>query len=183
VTRNVKGLALGHLNLMYRGVTIDVASQSFSTPKRSFHVLDAPGHRDFIPNMIAGATQADFALLVLDASLGGFESGFAPLGQTREHALLVRSLGVQKLVIAVNKLDTVKWSEHRFNEISTQIRQFLSQVGYSTANIWFIPCSGLDGVNLVSKPDEPLLSWYSGPTLLGCIGLYPSKPTLIHRIN
>jgi elongation factor 1 alpha-like protein len=158
---------------MYRGVTIDVASQSFSTPKRSFHVLDAPGHRDFIPNMIAGATQADFALLVLDASLGGFESGFAHLGQTREHALLVRSLGVQKLVIAVNKLDTVKWSEHRFNEISTQIRQFLSQVGYSIANVWFIPCSGLDGVNLVSKPDEPLLSWYSGPTLLECIGLYP----------
>ena len=133
--------------------------------------------------MIAGATQADFALLVLDASHGGFESGFAPLGQTREHALLVRSLGVQKLVVAINKLDAVfpmlrcqllilqvEWSETRYDEIVTQMRQFLSQVGYSIVNVAFIPCSGLDGVNLVSRSDLELLSWYNGPTLLECIG-------------
>ena len=121
--------------------------------------------------MIAGATQADFALLVLDASLGGFESGFSPLGQTREHALLVRSLGVQKLVVAVNKLDMVEWSENRFDEISTQMRQFLSQVGYSLAKLWFIPCSGLNGINLVTKSNDPRLSWYRGSALLECIGL------------
>ena len=121
--------------------------------------------------MIAGATQADFALLVLDASLGGFESGFSPHGQTREHAVLVRSLGVQKLVVAVNKLDMVTWSEKRFNEISVQMRQFLSQVGYSMANLWFVPCSGLNGVNLVTKSEDPCLSWYKGSALLECIGL------------
>ena len=133
--------------------------------------------------MIAGATEADFALLVLDASAGGFESGFAPLGQTREHALLVRSLGVQKLVVAVNKLDAVssllrrdllilqvEWSETRYKDIVTQMRQFLSQVGYSIANVAFVPCSGLDGVNLVSRTDLKSLNWYSGPTLLECIG-------------
>lgn len=168
---------------MIRGVTIDIATQTFSTPKRSFHVLDAPGHRDFIPNMIAGATQADFALLVLDASLGAFESGFSPLGQTREHALLVRSLGVQKLVVAVNKLDVVEWSENRFNEISTQMRQFLSQVGYSMANLWFIPCSGLDGVNLVARSEDPRLSWYKGSALLECIGLQSKEHLLISRID
>ncbi|KAH9210290.1 hypothetical protein DL95DRAFT_526392 [Leptodontidium sp. 2 PMI_412] len=148
-----------------RGVTIDIATNKFETDKTSFTILDAPGHRDFIPNMIAGAAQADFAVLVVDASTGSFESGLK--GQTKEHALLVRSMGVQRLIIAINKLDTVSWSQDRFLEIQNQVSAFLTAAGFQPKNISFIPCSGLLGDNIArTSTENDLTSWYTGPTLV-----------------
>ncbi|KAH6679350.1 P-loop containing nucleoside triphosphate hydrolase protein [Halenospora varia] len=147
-----------------RGVTIDIAMNKFETEKTSFTILDAPGHRDFIPNMIAGASQADFAVLVIDSNTGSFESGLK--GQTKEHALLVRSMGVQRIIIVVNKLDTVDWSEERFLEISNQISAFLTAAGFLAKNITFIPASGLNGDNIARRSTEPTASWYKGPTLV-----------------
>ncbi|KAK3331969.1 P-loop containing nucleoside triphosphate hydrolase protein [Cercophora scortea] len=147
-----------------RGVTIDIATNRFETDKTAFTILDAPGHRDFIPNMIAGASQADFAILVIDASTGAFESGLK--GQTREHSLLIRSMGVSRIVVAVNKLDTVGWSQERFEEIKHQVHGFLSGTGFQSKNIAFVPLSGLRGDNLVRKTTEPAAGWYTGPTLV-----------------
>ncbi|KAL9015493.1 MAG: hypothetical protein Q9185_007113 [Variospora sp. 1 TL-2023] len=147
-----------------RGVTIDIAMNKFETENTSFTILDAPGHRDFIPNMIAGASQADFAVLVIDASIGSFESGLR--GQTKEHALLVRSMGVQRIVVAINKLDTVQWSQDRFDEIRQQISAFLTTAGFLAKNIVFVPCSGLTGDNIARQADDHQSSWYTGPILL-----------------
>lgn len=134
-------------------------------------LLDAPGHKDFIPNMISGAGQADVALLVVDATRGEFETGFDFGGQTREHALLVRSLGVTQLAVAINKLDTVSWSQERFNEIEKKLKLFLKQAGFKESDVTFVPCSGLTGQNLACKPTEnELVTWYDGPILLDVIG-------------
>lgn len=147
-----------------RGVTIDIATNNFETEKTSFTILDAPGHRDFVPNMIAGASQADFAVLVIDASTGNFESGLK--GQTKEHALLVRSIGVQRIIVAVNKMDIADWSEDRFQEIRQQMASFLHTAGFQPKNVTFIPCSGLAGENILSRTTDSRASWYTGPTLV-----------------
>lgn len=147
-----------------RGVTIDIATNQFETDKTAFTIVDAPGHRDFVPNMIAGASQADFAVLVIDSSVGKFESGLK--GQTKEHALLVRSMGVQKIVVAVNKMDTVQWDHERFEEIEQQISAFLTTAGFQDSNISFVPCSGVLGDNISRRTDDPHASWYTGRTLI-----------------
>ncbi|MCJ1312271.1 Hsp70 suppressor, GTPase facilitates ribosomal subunit dissociation [Agyrium rufum] len=152
-----------------RGVTIDIAMNKFETDSTSFTILDAPGHKDFIPNMIAGASQADFAVLVIDASPNSFESGLR--GQTKEHALLVRSMGVQRLVVAINKLDTIAWSQDRFEEIQQQVSSFLLAAGFQSKKIAYIPCSGLTGENITSPAKSPAFTrWYTtGPTLLAAL--------------
>ncbi|KAL2728344.1 HBS1-like protein [Vespula maculifrons] len=161
-----------------RGITMDVGHSKFETDNKCITLLDAPGHKDFIPNMITGATQADVALLVVDATRGEFETGFDSGGQTREHALLLRSLGVSQLAVVVNKLDTVNWSKERFNEIVDKMSVFLKQAGYRET-ITFVPCSGLSGENVVMPPKtEGLSNWYTGPTLVNVIDNFkcPERP-------
>ena len=156
------------------GVTMDIATNKFSTATTDFTILDAPGHRDFIPNMIAGASAADFAVLVVDASTGEFESGLQ--GQTKEHTLLVRSMGVSRLIIAINKVDTVNWSEPRFMEIKQQLTAFLISANFRVENLSFIPCAGLSGDNIVNPSTVPAANWYTGPPLLTLLESSSSNP-------
>lgn len=147
---------------------MDIALQTLNTPHRIITILDAPGHRDFIPNMISGASQADCALLVVDAAVGEFEAGFGRGGQTREHLLLVRSLGVSQVVVAINKLDQVEWAKSRYEEIVGLLKPFLVQSGFHPSKTKFVPVAAMDGVNLTRR--EPtgsvLYKWYKGPTLV-----------------
>ncbi|XP_051961097.1 HBS1-like protein [Xyrauchen texanus] len=150
-----------------RGVTMDVGMTKFETDSTVITLMDAPGHKDFIPNMITGAAQADVALLVVDASRGEFEAGFEAGGQTREHGLLVRSLGVTQLAVAVNKMDQVNWQQERFQEIVSKLGHFLKQTGFKDSDVFYIPTSGLSGENLTTRSKVPdLTAWYTGPCLL-----------------
>ncbi|KAG7211450.1 hypothetical protein KM043_010734 [Ampulex compressa] len=163
-----------------RGITMDIGYSKFETDTKSVTLLDAPGHKDFIPNMITGATQADVALLVVDATKGEFETGFDSGGQTREHALLLRSLGVSQLAVVVNKLDTVNWSKDRFNEIVDKMSAFLKQAGFKDT-VPFVPCSGLSGENIATPPKEHLSNWYTGPTLISVIDSFKSPERPINK--
>ncbi|XP_044279992.1 HBS1-like protein isoform X2 [Varanus komodoensis] len=150
-----------------RGVTMDVGMTKFETKTKVITLMDAPGHKDFIPNMITGAAQADVAILVVDASRGEFEAGFETGGQTREHGLLVRSLGVTQLAVAVNKMDQVNWQQERFQEIVSKLGQFLKQAGFKESDVAYIPTSGLGGENLVTRSQSSeLTKWYEGKCLL-----------------
>lgn len=152
-----------------RGITMDIALRSLKTNHRQITVLDAPGHKDFIPNMISGASQADCALLVVDATTGEFEAGFEKGGQTREHLLLTRSLGVAQVIVAINKLDQVEWSESRYKEICAVLRPFLAQSGFHPSKTKFVPVGAMQGINLLRREgadSSSLREWYSGPTLI-----------------
>jgi elongation factor 1-alpha len=149
-----------------RGITIDISLWKFETPKFYYTIIDAPGHRDFIKNMITGTSQADVAILVIASPPGEFEAGISKNGQTREHALLAFTLGVKQMIVLVNKMDdkNVSWSQARFDEIKNEVSSYLKKVGYDPTKVPFVPISGWQGDNMLEK--SPNLGWWKGPTLL-----------------
>ncbi|TLD11827.1 elongation factor-1a, partial [Venturia nashicola] len=143
-----------------RGITIDIALWKFETPKYNVTVIDAPGHRDFIKNMITGTSQADCAILIIAAGTGEFEAGISKDGQTREHALLAYTLGVKQLIVAINKMDTTKWSEARYQEIIKETSGFIKKVGFNPKHVPFVPISGFNGDNMIDVSTN--CPWYKG---------------------
>ncbi|XP_062267724.1 HBS1-like protein isoform X1 [Platichthys flesus] len=165
-----------------RGVTMDVGMTKFETNSKVVTLMDAPGHKDFIPNMITGAAQADVAVLVVDASRGEFEAGFESGGQTREHALLVRSLGVTQLAVAVNKMDQVNWQQERFQDIISKLGHFLKQAGFKESDVFYVPTSGLSGENLATRSSvSQLTSWYSGFSLMEQIDAFKAPQRSVDK--
>jgi elongation factor 1-alpha len=159
-----------------RGITIDIALWKFETSKFYFTIIDAPGHRDFIKNMITGTSQADVAVLVIASGTGEFEAGIAKNGQTREHALLSFTLGVKQMICAINKMDdkSVNYSEDRYNEIKNEVSGFLKKIGYNPNKIPFIPISGWNGDNMLERSTN--MGWWKGPTLLDALdNIVPPK--------
>jgi elongation factor 1-alpha len=143
-----------------RGITIDIALWKFETPKYEVTVIDAPGHRDFIKNMITGTSQADCAILIIASGIGEFEAGISKDGQTREHALLAYTLGVKQMIVACNKMDTAKWSEERFNEIVREVSSYIKKIGYNPKIVPFVPISGWHGDNMLEPSSN--MPWYKG---------------------
>jgi len=162
-----------------RGITIDIALWKFESPKYYFTVIDAPGHRDFIKNMITGTSQADCAILVIASGTGEFEAGIAQNGQTREHALLAYTLGVRQMIVAVNKMDdkSVNYSEARYNEIKTEVSNFIKKIGYNPEQVPFVPISGWNGDNMLERSAN--MPWYKGPILIEALDQIqePKRPS------
>ncbi|MCQ2070413.1 MAG: translation elongation factor EF-1 subunit alpha [archaeon] len=143
-----------------RGVTIDVAHKKFYTDKYYFTVIDAPGHRDFVKNMITGTSQADAAIITCSAVEG-------PQAQTKEHVFLATTLGVKQIIVAINKMDAVKYDEAKYKEAVEGMSKLLKMVGNKVENIPFIPVSAYEGDNI--KTASPNTAWYKGPTLIGAL--------------
>ncbi|VAH54345.1 unnamed protein product [Triticum turgidum subsp. durum] len=167
-----------------RGITMNVGVAYFDTKNYQVVMLDSPGHKDFVPNMISGVTQADAAVLVVDASLGSFESGMGVngVGQTKEHSQLIRSFGVENLIVAVNKMDSVEYSAERFNYVKSQLGIFLRSCGYKESAITWVPLSAMENENLVTAAsDTRLSSWFHGTCLLEAIDSSAPPPRDVSR--
>ncbi|XP_074280169.1 uncharacterized protein LOC141605347 [Silene latifolia] len=151
-----------------KGKTVEVGRAHFETETTRFTVLDAPGHKSYVPNMISGASQADIGVLVISARKGEFETGFEKGGQTREHVMLAKTLGVTKLLVVVNKMDepTVKWSKERYDEIESKMTPFLKGSNYNVKkDVKFLPISGLLGTNIKVRVDKSVCPWWNGESL------------------
>lgn len=160
-----------------RGMTIDLSLTQFESLKFSFTIIDAPGHKDFIKNMITGASQADIALIVVSSDIGEFEAGFSENGSTREHALLAYTMGIKQIIVGINKMDKVNYSQERYDDICKEVLFFLKKTGFQDKNIQFIPYSGYSGDNLTEKSEK--LTWYKGKTILEALDNVtpPNRPT------
>jgi len=162
-----------------RGITIDIALWKFETKAYVFTIIDAPGHRDFIKNMITGTSQADCAILVIPAPSGEFEAAISKDGQAREHALLAKTLGVNQMIVCINKMDdkTVSYGEERFKEISKEVVDILKKIGYNPEKVPIIPISGWAGDNMIDKSEN--MGWWKGITLLDALNAItaPKRPT------
>merc|ERR1711881_10488 len=153
-----------------RGVTIACTTKEFFTDRYHYTIIDAPGHRDFIKNMISGASQADVALLMVPANKGGFETSIQKgnhkkgevQGQTRQHARLLHLLGVEQIIVGINKMDdkSVGYSQERYKEIKSEVSKMLTKIGFKTKKIPFVPMSGWKGDNLVDESTN--MDWYKG---------------------
>ncbi|XP_071777584.1 elongation factor 1-alpha-like isoform X1 [Centroberyx gerrardi] len=145
-----------------RGITIDISLLKFNTQKYTITIIDAPGHRDFIKNMITGTSQADVALLVVSAAKGEFEAGVSRSGQTREHALLAYTLGVKQIIVCVNKMDLTEppYSQNRYDEVVRSVGMFLKKIGYDPTAVPFVPISGWTGENMITATQK--MSWFQG---------------------
>jgi len=165
-----------------KGKTVEIGRAYFETEKKHFTILDAPGHKSFVPNMIGGASQADLAVLVISARKGEFETGFERGGQTQEHAVLAKTAGVKHLIVLINKMDdpTVLWSQERYTECKDKLVPYLKRIGFQRKDLMFMPCSGLTGFNLRERVDSSLCPWYDGPAFIPYIN---DLPTLNRNVN
>ncbi|ESL11314.1 eukaryotic release factor 3 [Trypanosoma rangeli SC58] len=155
-----------------KGITRETGAAYIETEKRRVTILDAPGHKAFVPSMIGGATQADICVLVISSRKGEFETGFEKGGQTREHAMLVRTCGVKQMICVINKMDECGWDKGRYDEIVGKLKPFLRQNGYDEEkgkNLCFIPIAGLSGENLIHHSADDICPWYKGPTMMDFI--------------
>lgn len=166
-----------------KGKTVEVGRAFFETEKKHFIILDAPGHKGFVPNMIGGASQADIAVLVISARKGEFETGFERGGQTREHAMLVKTAGVKYLTVLVNKMDdsTVNWDQGRYEEIKEKLSPYLKKCGFQPGkDTHFMPCSGFTGAFIKEPAPESVCPWYRAPCFIDYLD---SLPTINRTVN